>query len=328
MSIAPVLILAGGDGGEHPRRRGEVGDEQDLGEAPVECVQGRARVEPEPPQPQDQDAQPEQRHAVARDRARPAIPPYLPFRGAEQQQGGERSAGADQVDGRGAGEVLHPDDRGAQPVAVLQEAAAEHPVGADRVDDRREDRRVDDVDAELDPLQGRAPDDRQGDGAEDELEEPLRLDRRVGERHHREAGVEQGHAVGGRAVRAEVGEEEAPVVPDEAAQRATEGEREADRPPAIAAMPKLVRIFATTVPAFLALEKPISRKAKPACMNITSEPATITHIVLMPTDWLELAGDRPVEIRGVGERRARYGQQGQRRQRQQREIPSSHPCSS
>ncbi len=52
----------------------------------------------------------------------------------------------------------------------------------------------------------------------------------------------------------------------------------------IAAMPKLVRIFATTVPAFLALEKPISRKAKPACMNITRQPARITHIVLMPTD--------------------------------------------
>ena len=56
----------------------------------------------------------------------------------------------------------------------------------------------------------------------------------------------------------------------------------------IAAMPKLVRIFATTVPAFLALEKPISRKANPACMNITSAPATITHIVLMPTDGSSL----------------------------------------
>ena len=56
----------------------------------------------------------------------------------------------------------------------------------------------------------------------------------------------------------------------------------------IAAIAKLVRIFATTVPAFLALEKPISRKAKPACMNITSEPARITQIVLMPTDWSSL----------------------------------------
>ena len=56
----------------------------------------------------------------------------------------------------------------------------------------------------------------------------------------------------------------------------------------IAAMPKFVRIFATTVPAFLALEKPISRKANPACMNITSEPARTTHRVLMPTDWSSL----------------------------------------
>src|SRR3954469_14770489 len=53
---------------------------------------------------------------------------------------------------------------------------------------------------------------------------------------------------------------------------------------AIAAIEKLVRIFATTVPAFLAREKPISRNAKPACMNMTRAPATITHIVLMPTD--------------------------------------------
>ena len=49
------------------------------------------------------------------------------------------------------------------------------------------------------------------------------------------------------------------------------------------AIEKFVRIFATTVPAFLPREKPISRNAKPACMNITSTPATITHIELMPT---------------------------------------------
>ena len=45
-----------------------------------------------------------------------------------------------------------------------------------------------------------------------------------------------------------------------------------------------MRIFATTVPAFLPREKPISRNANPACMNITSTPATITHIVLIPTE--------------------------------------------
>src|SRR5919197_6277341 len=56
----------------------------------------------------------------------------------------------------------------------------------------------------------------------------------------------------------------------------------------IAAIEKLVRIFATTVPAFLARENPISKKAKPACMNITSEPATITQMVLMPTEGSSL----------------------------------------
>ena len=45
-----------------------------------------------------------------------------------------------------------------------------------------------------------------------------------------------------------------------------------------------MRIFATTVPAFLPRENPISRNANPACMNITSAPATITHIVFIPTD--------------------------------------------
>src|SRR4051794_13905966 len=51
----------------------------------------------------------------------------------------------------------------------------------------------------------------------------------------------------------------------------------------IAQIEKLTRIFAITVPAFLPREKPISRKAKPACMNITRMPATSTHTELIPT---------------------------------------------
>src|SRR6201991_1328214 len=51
----------------------------------------------------------------------------------------------------------------------------------------------------------------------------------------------------------------------------------------IAAIEKLTRIFAMIVPAFLPREKPISRKAKPACMNITRMPATSTHTELMAT---------------------------------------------
>ena len=49
------------------------------------------------------------------------------------------------------------------------------------------------------------------------------------------------------------------------------------------AIEKLTRIFAITVPAFLPREKPISRKAKPACMNITRMPATSTQTELIPT---------------------------------------------
>src|SRR3954447_19152007 len=49
------------------------------------------------------------------------------------------------------------------------------------------------------------------------------------------------------------------------------------------AIEKFARIFAITVPAFFPREKPISRNAKPACMNITKQPATITQVELMPT---------------------------------------------
>ena len=52
----------------------------------------------------------------------------------------------------------------------------------------------------------------------------------------------------------------------------------------IAAIEKFVRTLATTVPAFFCRENPISRSMNPACMNITTMPATITHIVLRPTD--------------------------------------------
>jgi hypothetical protein len=51
----------------------------------------------------------------------------------------------------------------------------------------------------------------------------------------------------------------------------------------MAAIERLVRIFATPVPAFLAREKPISSIAKPACMNRTSTAATKTNIVFVVT---------------------------------------------
>ena len=52
----------------------------------------------------------------------------------------------------------------------------------------------------------------------------------------------------------------------------------------IAAIEKFVRTFATTVPAFFWREKPISRNMKPACMNMTTIAATMTHRVLNPTE--------------------------------------------
>src|SRR4051812_25630720 len=52
----------------------------------------------------------------------------------------------------------------------------------------------------------------------------------------------------------------------------------------MAAIEKFVRILAMTVPAFFARENPISRNAKPACMNMTRQPATITQSELIPTE--------------------------------------------
>jgi hypothetical protein len=145
-------------------------DHRDRPEAAVQRGQRRARVEAEPPEPQDQHAEAEERHVVPRDRARRPVAGVLPAPGPEPQQdrqGGGR--GADVDDDR-AREVLHVHRAG-------QPAAAEDPVRDDRVDERREHERVDDVDAELDALERRAPHDRQRDGAEHELEEPQRLGR-------------------------------------------------------------------------------------------------------------------------------------------------------
>ena len=44
-----------------------------------------------------------------------------------------------------------------------------------------------------------------------------------------------------------------------------------------------MRIFATPVPAFFEREKPISSRAKPACMNSTSTAARNTSIVFSGT---------------------------------------------
>ena len=51
----------------------------------------------------------------------------------------------------------------------------------------------------------------------------------------------------------------------------------------MAAIDRLVRIFATPVPAFFEREKPISSRAKPACMNSTSTAAMNTSSVFSGT---------------------------------------------
>src|SRR6185503_3071334 len=73
----------------------------------------------------------------------------------------------------------------------------------------------DDVDAELDPLERRSPDDRERDGAERELEQELALDRRVRQPHDSES-----------LLWITVVTEQEPVRPDEVA--VAEREREAD----------------------------------------------------------------------------------------------------
>ena len=59
---------------------------------------------------------------------------------------------------------------------------------------------------------------------------------------------------------------------------------------AIEAIEKLARIFAMPVPAFFPREKPISRNAKPACMNITSTVATSTHVRFSSSTTCEMGG--------------------------------------
>src|SRR3954462_12631870 len=97
--------------------------------------------------------------------SRPASAPVAATRGA-----------AGGVDGRRAGEVLHADVR-------LQPAAAEHPVRRERIDEADEHDGEGHVGVELDPLERRAPDDAEGHAGERALEEPLRLDQRVGQAH-------------------------------------------------------------------------------------------------------------------------------------------------
>ena len=201
-------------GGQHSRRCREVGHQRDLGEAVAHRAERGAGVEPEPAQPQDQDAEADERHRVPRDRPRLAVGPVLADPRPEQQQGGQRAGRTDQVHHRRSGEVLHSD-------VHLQPSATEDPVADDRVDHGAEHDRVDHVRAVLDPLQRRAPHDRQRHRAEHELEEQERRRAdRVGLQERELLRRLSGHG-------AHV-EEEARISGDRTC--AAEGEREPDRP--------------------------------------------------------------------------------------------------
>ena len=101
---------------------------------------------------------------MTRNRPRPAVRTVLAPAGAQQQESRERGGGAGQVDDRGAREVEH-----LLAADVVQQAEARPDrVGDDRVDQRPKDDREQRVGAELDPLQGRSPDDRQRDRREGE----------------------------------------------------------------------------------------------------------------------------------------------------------------
>ena len=265
MSNDLSLPARGDERAEHAGGRRDLGDEQDLGEAAVHRVERRARVEPEPAQPQDQYAEPEQRHVVPGNRPRLAVPAVLAAPRPEVQQHRERAGGSDQVHRGRAGEILHAK-------VGLQPAAAEHPVGGDRVDEPGEDDRIDDVDAELDPLERRPPHDGERHRAEHELEEPLRLDRRVGQPHH-----------GERLQRVAVVAQEEPVMADDVAD--AEGEGEADRP----VHDRRDREVGEDLRDSRCLRSCRGRsrspgRRSPACMNITKQPAMITHSELIATE--------------------------------------------
>ena len=59
---------------------------------------------------------------------------------------------------------------------------------------------------------------------------------------------------------------------------------------AIEAIEKLTTILAIPIPAFFPREKPISRNANPACMNITSTAATRIHSTFTSSTTVSMVG--------------------------------------
>jgi hypothetical protein len=155
----------GDDRTEDPGRGGQVGVERDIGEeadAPEVDAQRRARVEAEPPKPEDEDAERRVGHVVARDRVRLSVDELADPR-PQEERAGKPGEGALVVHHGRACEVLHP--AGEEPAVRTPD-----PVRDDGVDEGVGDAEGE-VDPEAGPLGHCAPDDRERDGAEDDLEE-------------------------------------------------------------------------------------------------------------------------------------------------------------
>ena len=148
-------------GGRDVRRQRDVREVAEL--VAGDDAERRAGVEAEPPEPEDDHAERDERHVVAGDRVRLAVGAELPDARPEQQRTGERGERALVVHDRRAGEVLH---------AAREEPAVRvpDPVRDDRVDEREDDAEGE-VHPELRALRHRAPDDRERDRGEDDLEE-------------------------------------------------------------------------------------------------------------------------------------------------------------
>ena len=137
--------------------------------------------------------------------------------------------------------------------------------------------------------------------------------------------MEGGHAVGGDRVRPEVGEEEPSVVADQAA--GAEGEGEAADPPADGRDREVGEDLRDHGARVLAPGEADLEEREPGLHEHHQTAGDDHPHRVDPDRGSELSGDRLLEVRGVGQRRARYRHQhgGGRHEKPGDRVPSSHP---
>ena len=137
--------------------------------------------------------------------------------------------------------------------------------------------------------------------------------------------MERGHSVGGCRVRAEVGEEEPAVVADNAA--GAEGEGEPADPPADRCDREVREDLRDHGPGVLASREADLQEGEPGLHEHDQAAGDDHPHRVDPDRGIELAGDRLLEVRGVGERRAgdREQQGGGCDQEPSDRVLSSHP---